>query len=559
MVKKDAKSVSIPKNNAQYIKLFKKGQKLRVEKKHTEALQYLNAAWQYTDADPTLLVMIADSLFKIGNKSAAIKLMVYAVESSPEDSNIALTLGNAALDLEQFELAKKFHQKFIELKPSDPAGYNNYATALREDGKLEEAVEFLQNIIPLFPKSDSLWNTLAGIISIRDGEGNAILFYEECLKLKPNNVQALNNIAPAFISIGDYEKAEKALKKAMELAPDLPSPHLIYSTLLLSSKRLKEGWDQYRFRETIKLFHHTQRHNKIPYWQGEDLKDKKILILAEQGIGDEILFTWLYNQLIETAGEVTITCQVRLVDLFKSSFPDAKISKSEYLIYHTTDAVVHMCPDVDVSGYDYQCLAGDLPYYLWKEYEEIEPSSDPILTPAKDKIKFWRERIEELPHDITIGISWRSGIRLTKRSRNYATLIEWIPILKQKKINFVNVQYGDCQEELEELENETGIKIHNFADLDLKDDFEGTTAMMTSLDLVIGPASSPVMQAAFAGTEAWYFTNGNPWWAFGESIPVWRSNTRVFVKNPNSLWADYLLQSADDFNSWLTTKRKIDD
>mgnify|MGYP000607382965 CR=1 FL=1 len=555
MANKPAKPIPIPKNNAQYIKLFKKGQKLRLEKQHAEALQYLNAAWKYSDDDPALVVMISDSLFNIGNKSAAINLMIHVVETNPDDTNIVLTLGNAALDFEEFELAQKFHQKYIELKPSDPIGYNNYATALREDGKIDEAIEFLQSMLPVFPDDDRLWNTLAGIVGVRDGPENAIVFFEQCLKLNPENVQAWNNIAPAYVSINDFDGAEEALTRAIELDPDLPDPHLHYSALLLTQKKLKKGWEEYRHRQSIKQFHHTQQHNKIPYWQGEDLKGKKIAIFAEQGVGDEILFSWLFDHVIELADEVAITCQRRLLDLFKNSFPKAGVSKSEYLVYHHLDKTINLCPDVDISQFDYQCLAGDLPYYLWENYSDVQPTSEPILKPAQEKINFWRKEIDDLPGEISVGIAWRSGIRLTKRARNYASLLEWEPILKHKNINFINIQYGECEAELEELEKETGIKIHNFKDLNLKDDFEGTTAMISSLDLVVGPSSSPIMQAAFVGTDAWYFTNGSPWWAFGDSTPKWMNNARVFAKNPNTPWADYLLESSDDFNCWLETKR----
>ncbi|MDA7569443.1 hypothetical protein N8742_07030 [Emcibacteraceae bacterium] len=99
---------------------------------------------------------------------------------------------------------------------------------------------------------------------------------------------------------------------------------------------------------------------------------------------------------------------------------------------------------------------------------------------------------------------------LANRSQNYADLMEWSPILKEQNINFVNVQYGDCQKELDDFEDKTGIKIYNFEDLNLKDDFESTTAMMQNLDLVIGPASAPLMQSALSDIETWFFVSRIP-------------------------------------------------
>ena len=213
-----------PKNKAQYVKLFKKGSELHEKGQYQEALLYLTTAWKYDDKDVNLLIRVADSLFNINKKSAAMELMAHALQKNPSDPNIASILGNAALKMEFFDLSLKFHQHCINLKPNDPVGYNNYAAALRENGQYDEAISFLQDILPIFPQSEILWNTLGAVVAFRDGPGNAIVFYEECLKLNPDNHQALNNIAPAYDSIGQIEKAEKAARRAIKIKSDEKDP-----------------------------------------------------------------------------------------------------------------------------------------------------------------------------------------------------------------------------------------------------------------------------------------------------------------------------------------------
>lgn len=555
--KKSAQNeIPIPKNAAQYRKLYKKGHTFYLKKDYVTALQYLTKAWKFDATDVNLLVIVADSLFHIDKKNTALQLMTHALETNPTDPGIVSSLGNAALGMNFFDLAQAFHKIYISLKPNEPIGYNNYATALREDGKYDEAIELLQDVLPIFPKSELLWNTLGSIVSFRDGPGHAIIFYEECLKINPKNDQALNNIAPSYFSVGQIDKAEEAIRASINLSPNTMYQHMFLSNLLLQTKRLTEGWDEYRWSHYGNNFDLTVKHNNIPYWNGEDLKGKKIFVFAEQGIGDEILFSWLYKNLIRDAEKVGIACQKRLLPLFRNSFPEAQVERYMFQANREMDIEFMVFPDFNVSEFDYQCTAGEIARYYWKEYEDIEPNSEPILIPTKEKIDHWRKEVEKLSHDISVGIAWRSGVRFANRARNYAELMDWVPILKQKNINFVNVQYGDCQAELDELESKTGIKIHNFKDLDLKDDFDGTTAMMQSLDLVMGPASAPLMQSTLSGVESWYFLSKVPFWTFGDEYPRWQQKARILAKSENEPWGEHMVESAEKFKKWVKTKRK---
>ena len=98
--------------------------------------------------------------------------------------------------------------------------------------------------MPIFPQSEELWNTLGSVVAFRDGPKEAIVFYEECLKINPQNDQALNNIAPSYYSIGEHKKAEESIRKSIKLSPKTKYQHMFLSSLLLQNKRLSEGWEE---------------------------------------------------------------------------------------------------------------------------------------------------------------------------------------------------------------------------------------------------------------------------------------------------------------------------
>ena len=86
---------------------------------------------------------------------------------------------------------------------------------------------------------------------------------------------------------------------------------------------------------------------------------------------------------------------------------------------------------------------------------------------------------------IKIGISWRSGKLNPERSRHYTLLIDWKPIFEIVNAEFYNLQYGDCEDEILEVEKLYGIEIIRFKELDLKNDLDSTLGLIANLDLVI--------------------------------------------------------------------------
>ena len=173
----------------------------------------------------------------------------------------------------------------------------------------------------------------------------------------------------------------------------------------------------------------------IKQWTGQDLKGKTILIGAEQGVGDEILLSSLYPDLIKEAKHVIIGCDKRLVPLFQNSFKEATI-----LAYTAmqSDAGyrVRVYDGLDEANVDYMCLYTELMRFKWRSLEDIPDMSDGFLIPAQEKVAYWKEKLALLPHKINIGLSWKSGIKHAKRSMLYAEILEWAPHTQNQECQF---------------------------------------------------------------------------------------------------------------------------
>ena len=151
-----------------------------------------------------------------------------------------------------------------------------------------------------------------------------------------------------------------------------------------------------------------------------------------------------------------------------------------------------------------------------------------------------------------VGICWRSGYLNPERNVEYTKLTEWAGILTLSDIQFINLQYDECEEELVEAEALFDIKIMRWPELDLKNDFESTMALMSNLDLVVtvGTAVSPM--AASIGIPV-YLMAGKGWPNLGTDYYPWFKNVNCFFPKLNGDVGSCIPDVAKALNQFKST------
>ncbi|MGH6873286.1 MAG: flagellar protein FlbA, partial [Rhizomicrobium sp.] len=167
-----------------------------------------------------------------------------------------------------------------------------------------------------------------------------------------------------------------------------------------------------------------------------------------------------------------------------------------------------------------------------------------FLTPNPERAARIREGLEVLGNGPRIGICWRSMMLAAKRSKYYSALDMWGPILKVPGVRFVNVQYGEVDDELARAIDRHGIPIHRVEGLDLKDDIDGAAALSSALDLVISAPTAAAAVAASVGTETWFLTAGRTWPQLGTNEFPWYRDTRVFSPEKFADWPAVMAEVA---------------
>jgi hypothetical protein len=120
---------------------------------------------------------------------------------------------------------------------------------------------------------------------------------------------------------GDIAEAEAAFRQAMRFAPNQPESRYSLAHLLLSVGRYAEGWALYEARRELPRLKIPAGLADVPEWRGEDLAGKRLLMIGEQGYGDQIMFARFMAPLRARGAAVTYYCGAALAGLFEGASP----------------------------------------------------------------------------------------------------------------------------------------------------------------------------------------------------------------------------------------------
>jgi len=507
-------------------------------------------ALEATEADPTnaqAYHVLALALEKMGHQHKALVTFERALQLDPNDPDLLLNLGLTAWNMKMREQAQNMFRQFIAANPGSPLGYNNLGMVQCELGDPATAIETLRNAIYQMPTEPILWNSLATVLAESSRADESIQFYQEAVRLDPQFSRPYHNLGYAYSHLGLLEEALAAYDGALERVTD-PGERVeglhSRSICLIGMGRLEEGWREYEIRRDTHFRAYVNQMLKAPYWQGENLDGKRILVIGEQGLGDEFMFANALPDLIRAVGangKVQIAVDPRLVPLFQRSFPDAQVGSYDdrKLVHRDGDKELRFIPWATANGEpDYQVLMGSLLQYFRKRLQDFPREA--FLVPDAARVEQYRAQLAALGSGPFAGICWRSMMMTGKRGKYYSALDEWAPILKTPGITFINVQYGDCADELARAQEMHGMKIHSIEGLDLKQDIEGAAALSAALDLVISAPTAAAATAGSVGTETWFLTAGRTWPQLGTDEFPWYRATKVLSPEKFGDWASLM-------------------
>ena len=482
-----------------------------------------------------------------GRHADAIAQFEQALALAPNDSRVLFALGNTASQLGLGGVAEQFFRQVLALEPNRLEAIVNLASLLTGTAQFDAAIALLEPALAREPECPELHLTLGSALREKGNLPQARMHYEAALAVRPDFAPALSNLADMVSDAGDRQTARTLYDKAIKADPKNPQARLNRAMLHLLNGDLKDGWRDYAARIDVpgKVPAPTGEQRLAP-WTGGSLKRVRLLVRAEQGVGDQILFASLIPELAARAkadgGSVVLECEPRLVPLFARSFPDATVRPAAI-------KTIGGRPVTDygwlksAGGANAAILMGSLPKYLRGALTDF-PNPHSFLVPdAQDKAR-WREFFAQNGKRI-IGISWRSGkVGGGDRMLQYAPLQDWARFLRDIDATFVCAQYAAADEEIAALEAMSGRKILVPEKLDQKNELDRSCAMLAALDVLISAPTAVSWLAAGAGARTLKLLYGPVWTAMGQIHEPFAPACECIVPAQLGDWNDTFRQVA---------------
>jgi len=333
------------------------------------------------------------------------------------------------------------------------------------------------------PDSAAAFNNYGNVMREMGQPRRGIPFLEHAAILDPNNVTARFNLAVSHLIMGDYAR----------------------------------GWPAYEARWQYEHLAGSLPQHAQPRWTGQDLRDKTILVVGEQGHGDNIQFCrFLFN--LHAAG--------------------AKI------LFQVTDGMIPLLANASIIDwvgrytdetpeFDYWIPIMSIPGVLGVTIDNL-PRPISYINAQETQVKEWLQRMGPKKR-MRVGFSW-SGRRDAWLNRHkgvpFETMLELVK--SNPEYEWINLQVDATDEESQALAA-AGVTMYPGS----ISSFAETAALIMCLDVVISIDTAVTHLAGALGRPTWlmlqWFATDWRWMLDRDSSP-WYPTVRIFRQPSMGDW-----------------------
>ena len=458
-----------------------------------------------------------------------------AIELDRQNAEALNGLSAVLIEKNELKRASDCLHQAIEINPNDASVHNNLAVVLAKQERFTQAIASYRRAIRLKPSYASALKNMAAALSASGEAREAAECYHQAIDLDERDADAHTGLAGALVEQGLDDEALASYATAIEIDPNYAKPRADRALVLLRRGNFADGWSEYEWR--LKSGCRSPK-SEIPVWDGSPLAGRSILVYAEQGVGDEVMFASCLPEIIDSAAHCVVECDRRLVPLFARSFPSPNV------IGRSDDLEPSTAPEL--TEVDVRIAMGSLPRYVRPTLASF-PDQRSYLIPDPGLREKWCRRLTGLEDGFRVGISWRGGKAPSIRLARSTDLAQWKEIFAVAGVQFVNLQYGDCADELAAVRSKLGIEVLDFEDSDPLADLDDFAAGVSAVDLVISVDNSTVHVAGALGVDAWVLlpSCSNWRWLEGREDSPWYPSVRLFSRAEDQDWRSVFQRVAE--------------
>lgn len=518
-----------------------------------------NAEWRYGNAGTMMPWYPSARVFRQERERDWSDVLA-AVQRALEDPAAWNARGTVRLGAGELRGAQACFEHALTLAPGLAESHNNLGIALVEQGSAEAGERYLRQAIAIDPQLSAARENLAAVLTARFDAGAAQQAWNDVLALDEAHAGA--HAAKAFLAMreGCFAEARALTRRALELGADRAPLLMQEASMLALEGRIDaaealleelrsgadpvsidwelamcaltrgdfgEGWPLYETRLRLTA-ESPRRPYRFPEWDAARVREGALLIMGEQGLGDEIMFASCYPDAIERAGRCVIECEPRLARLFARSFAGGRVVAQPR---HGANPGIERSTEVAC-----QVHAGSLPL-IFRRTRDAFPRHGGYLRADDARVEEWRARLRGEGGMRWVGVAWSGGLAHTRRSIRSLAPAAFATLLRVHGIGFVSLQHDDEGAEAGEIAAHAGVPVRVFPEAHA--DLDDTAALVSSLDCVLTVCSTVVHLAGALGTPTLVLTPAWPEWRYlreGASLP-WYPSVRLLRQRVPGDWA----------------------
>ena len=527
---------------------------------HGAALALINKAISLKSDNPMFFNHRGLVLHALGEQQKALDSYRQALSLNPQFAEAYVNQGNAYDALRQDDQAIASFDLAIQADPRSLNAYLNKATVLEKIGQSQAAVDACDKALGHRPDLAQAHCARGISLSTLGRFLEAISAFDAAIGLLPNFVPALCNRSIAFQRSYDYQRALEDINRsillephnsnlyfnrgslffqmddipaalenynrAIEIAPDNAEASYNKSLLYLSQKDFDKGWDLLHWRSVNPKQPQQQLQTSLPKWEPENPRHRRVLIWAEQGVGDQILFATLLQEARQRVSELHVLLESRLIPLFERSLNGIR--------FHPQDK------PIDQTAFDAHLPMMSLGGILRRSQRDFSKASNPLLLADSTRAAMLRSSLASEGSQLC-GVFWKS--RYNKNElRKSLSLQDLLPVLRIPGIKFVNLQYGDTTEECRVFQEQAGIEIFSCDSVDNFQDLDGHAALIQACDFLVGCSNTSAHLAGALGKKT-YLALGHghgTFWYWANEVDghsLWYPSIRIVRQPEPGSWS----------------------
>jgi hypothetical protein len=433
--------------------------------------------------------------------------------------------------LEQWSEAIEAYEAAIDARPGYPEAWNHRGLALHELGEADDALASFDEAIRLRPNFADAHNNRSISLRWLNRAEEAIAAADMARACDPHDTRAFTARGHALRSVGRFAEALENYDQAVAAFPNNGTLRFNRAACLLQLGDYERGWAEYEWRWQRPRI---ERHWVImqqPLWLGEQpITGKKILLHAEQGLGDTIQFC-RYAKLVADLGASVLLGAPPLLHGLMATLESASGVVSQLDI---------------IPSFDLQCPLLSLPLVFRTRLETI-PAKVPYLTaPAPHRPK-WSNRLGSR-RGLRVGVAW-AGNPHHGNDHNRSMTLETAMGMMPEGTNIYCLQRDMRPRDIPALAMFPQVEYFG-SDLC---DFSDTAALIAEMDLVISVDTSVLHLAGAMGARVWgLLPFACDWrWLVERSDSPWYPTMRLFRQSAPGEWADVVVRVREELKAFM--------